>query len=61
MLSVSVWCGLMYNYLSGKFLFSDETSMHELYLLQQIKYLHLYVILELDDDSSHCRLVFMSI
>jgi hypothetical protein len=31
--------------------------MHELYLLQQIHYLHLYVILELDGNSPHCKLV----
>lgn len=35
--------------------------MHELYLLQPIQYLHLYVILELDGNSPRCKLVFMSI
>lgn len=57
MLSVSVRCGLMYNYLSGAFFFNDETGMHE---LQQIHYLHLHVILlEQDGNSPHCKLVFM--
>jgi len=51
----------MYNYLSGAFFFNNATGMHELYLLQQIQYLHLYVILELDGNSPHSKLVSMSI
>jgi hypothetical protein len=45
----------VYNYLSGTFFFNDETGMHELYLLQWIQYLHLYVILELDSNSPLCE------